>query len=93
MSDADIAAELITGRGSAEMFLLFQLRRLDVWPTGDLSVRSGYVSAWSIATPTPKALDALGEQFRPYRSVIALYTWKVAANPAAFADDAVPDTA
>ena len=40
------------GRWTAEMFLMFQLRRLDVWPTGDLGVRKGYGLAWGIPTPT-----------------------------------------
>jgi DNA-3-methyladenine glycosylase II len=66
------------GRWSAEMFLLFQLRRLDVWPTGDLVVRKGFGLAWDIPTPTPKQLDALGEPYRPYRSVVAWYCWRAA---------------
>ncbi len=66
------------GRWTAEMFLLFQLRRLDVWPTGDLGVRRGYGLAWGIPTPTPKQLEALGEPYRPYRSVLAWYCWRAA---------------
>jgi hypothetical protein len=61
MRSADIAAELTNVRGtgcwSAAMFLMFHLRRLDVWPTGYFSVRAGYAPAWGIAVPTPKALD------------------------------------
>lgn len=64
------------GRWSAQMFLIFQLRRLDVWPTGDLGVRKGYALAWQIETPTPKQLEALGEPYRPYRSVVAWYCWR-----------------
>ena len=45
-SDEEIVARLTTvkgiGKWSAEIFLMFQLRRLDVWPTGDLGVRKGY---------------------------------------------------
>jgi DNA-3-methyladenine glycosylase II len=81
-SNEEIVARLTTvrgiGRWSAEMFLLFQLRRLDVWPTGDLVVRKGFALAWNIPTPTPKQLDALGEPFRPYRSVVAWYCWRAA---------------
>jgi DNA-3-methyladenine glycosylase II len=57
------------------MFLMFQLLRLDVWPTGDLGVRKGYALAWGAPVPTPKQLDASGEAFRPYRSVAAWYCW------------------
>jgi DNA-3-methyladenine glycosylase II len=66
------------GRWTAEMFLIFQLRRLDVWPTGDLGVRRGYGLAWGIPTPTAKELEPLGEPYRPYRSVLAWYCWRAA---------------
>ncbi|MFC5138950.1 DNA-3-methyladenine glycosylase family protein [Actinomycetospora rhizophila] len=61
------------GRWTAEMFLLFQLSRLDVWPTGDLSIRKGYAAAWEVPVPTATELDVLGEAFRPYRAVAAWY--------------------
>jgi DNA-3-methyladenine glycosylase II len=64
------------GRWTAEMFLMFQLRRLDVWPTGDLGVRRGYGLAWDIPMPTPEVLEPLGDPFRPYRSVVAWYCWR-----------------
>lgn len=64
------------GRWSAQMFLIFQLRRLDVWPVGDLGVRKGYAMAWRIDVPTPKQLEVLGEPYRPYRSVVAWYCWR-----------------
>lgn len=79
-SDAEIAARLTSvrgiGRWTAEMFLMFQLRRLDVWPTGDLGVRRGYGLAWNIPTPTAKELDLLGEPYHPYRSIVAWYCWR-----------------
>ncbi len=82
LSDEDVVARLTTVRGigkwSAEMFMMFQLRRLDVWPTGDLAVRRGFGVAWDIATPTPKQLDVLGEPFRPYRTIVAWYCWRAA---------------
>jgi DNA-3-methyladenine glycosylase II len=64
------------GRWTAEMFLIFQLRRLDVWPTGDLGVRRGYGLAWQVPMPTARALEPLGDVFRPYRSVVAWYCWR-----------------
>jgi DNA-3-methyladenine glycosylase II len=66
------------GRWTAQMFLMFQLRRLDVWPVGDLGVRKGFGLAWGIPTPTPKQLEALGDPYRPYRSVVAWYCWRAA---------------
>jgi DNA-3-methyladenine glycosylase II len=81
-SDDEVVARLTTVRGigkwSAEMFLMFQLRRLDVWPTGDLGVRKGFGLAWGIPTPAAKQLDPLGDPFRPYRSVVAWYCWRAA---------------
>ncbi len=81
-SDAEVIARLSSVRGigawTAQMFLLFQLRRLDVWPTGDLGVRKGYGLAWGVPTPTAKQLEPLGDPYRPYRSILAWYCWRAA---------------
>jgi DNA-3-methyladenine glycosylase II len=81
-SDQEIIARLSTVRGigtwTAEMFLLFQLRRIDVWPVGDLGIRRGYGLAWQIPTPTARELEPLGDPYRPYRSVLAWYCWRAA---------------
>lgn len=81
MSDEDIIAALTTvrgiGRWTAEMYLMFELRRLDVWPVDDLGVRQGYGLAWRIdPAPSAKALAPLGDRFRPYRSIVARYCWE-----------------
>jgi 3-methyladenine DNA glycosylase/8-oxoguanine DNA glycosylase len=66
------------GPWTAQMFLLGTLGRLDVWPTGDYGVRAGFGRAWGMGeTPSPVALTALGEPFRPYRSLVAWYCWRV----------------
>jgi DNA-3-methyladenine glycosylase II len=79
-SDEEVIARLSTvrgiGRWTAQMFLLFQLRRLDVWPTGDLGVRRGYGLAWGVPMPSERELGPLGEPLRPYRSVAAWYCWR-----------------
>jgi DNA-3-methyladenine glycosylase II len=68
------------GRWTAEMYLMFQLRRPDVWPVDDLGVRQGYALAWELdPPPTPKQLEPLGERFRPYRSIVARYCWAAVA--------------
>ena len=91
--DAEVVARLSTVRGigkwTAEMFLMFQLRRLDVWPTGDLGVRKGFGLAWGIPTPTAKELDPLGDPYRPYRSVVAWYCWRAAELYQGAADSAL----
>jgi DNA-3-methyladenine glycosylase II len=80
LSDEEIVTQLSSvrgiGRWTAEMFLIFQMRRLDVWPTGDLGVRRGYGLAWGVPMPTPKQLEALGEPYHPYRSIVAWYCWR-----------------
>ena len=65
------------GRWTVEMFMIFQLGRLNIWPTGDLAVRRG----WDIVHKNseevqPKALDVLGEKLHPYRSVVAWYCYQ-----------------
>jgi 3-methyladenine DNA glycosylase/8-oxoguanine DNA glycosylase len=86
MSEADVVSTLIAVRGvgpwSAQMFLMHELARLDIWPIGDLGVRSGYARAYRLRSlPTPKELAVLGERFHPYRSVAAWYCWKAADDP------------
>ncbi len=83
LSDDELVERLVVvrgiGRWTAEMFLIFQLRRLDVWPVDDLGVRKGYARAYGLpAPPAPAVLAELGEPFRPYRSVAAWYCWRAA---------------
>jgi 3-methyladenine DNA glycosylase/8-oxoguanine DNA glycosylase len=82
--DEEVIAGLITvrgiGRWTAEMYLMFELRRLDVWPVDDLGVRQGYGVAWRLdPPPTAKELAPLGDRFRPYRSIVARYCWEAVA--------------
>ncbi|HEX2508300.1 MAG TPA: MGMT family protein, partial [Miltoncostaeaceae bacterium] len=55
LPDEEVIARLVTvrgiGRWTAEMYLMFELRRLDVWPVDDLGVRQGYGLAWGIEPP------------------------------------------
>lgn len=81
--DDEIVRHLVQVRGvgpwTAEMFLIFQLGRLDVWPVQDYGVRKGYALAYRRpALPASKDLARLGARFRPYRSVAAWYLWRVA---------------
>lgn len=81
LSNEEIITRLSVVRGigpwTAEMFLIFQLRRLDVWPVSDYGVRKGYALAYGLRElPTPKQLNVEGERFRPYRTVAAWYCWQ-----------------
>ncbi len=65
------------GPWTVDMFMMHQLGRLDIWPTGDLGVRRGWEKIYALtAEIEPKALDKKGEKFRPYRSVVAWYCWR-----------------
>lgn len=92
-SDEEVTRRLTTVRGigpwSADMFLMFQLRRLDVWPVGDFGVRKGYGLAWKVPMPTARELEPLGDRFRPYRTVVAWYCWRAAELYAGAADSAL----
>jgi DNA-3-methyladenine glycosylase II len=92
-SDEELIARLSTVRGigpwTAEMFLLFQLRRMDVWPTGDLGIRRGYGLAWKVPMPSARQLQPLGDPYRPYRSVLAWYCWRAAELYAGAAESAL----
>lgn len=67
------------GRWTAQMFLMFTLGRVDVWPTGDYGVRNGYMLAWGLpAHPTEAELAELGTPFEGARSLVAWYCWRAA---------------
>ena len=65
------------GPWTVDMFMIGQLGRLDIWPTGDLGVRRGWEKIYGAKEEIePKDLEKKGEKFRPYRSVVAWYCWR-----------------
>lgn len=78
LPDEAIIARLTAVKGigtwTAEMFLIFSLQRPDVWPIGDGGIQRA--AAQLYGATTPKALTALGERFRPFRSHAAWYLWR-----------------
>jgi DNA-3-methyladenine glycosylase II len=81
-TDEEIVAAITAIKGfgvwSAEMFLLFCLRRPDVFPVGDL----GIVKAMQILTgmkrrPKPRTMSRVAEAWRPHRSVASWYLWRL----------------
>jgi DNA-3-methyladenine glycosylase II len=65
------------GPWTVDMFMMHQLGRLDIWPTGDLGVRRGWEKIYALKEEIePKVLEKKGEKFRPYRSVVAWYCWR-----------------
>jgi DNA-3-methyladenine glycosylase II len=81
-SDDEVETRVRTVRGvgpwTAQVFMMFRLRRLDIWPTAHLGVRRGYGLAWGVPTPSERELQPLGEPYRPYRTVLTWYCWKAA---------------
>jgi DNA-3-methyladenine glycosylase II len=80
-SDAEIFEQLTSlwgiGPWTVDMFMMHQLGRLDIWPTGDLGVRRGYEKIYKLKEEiSPKELDKKGAKFAPYRSVVAWYCWR-----------------
>jgi DNA-3-methyladenine glycosylase II len=83
LTDDEIVHELVQvrgiGRWTAEMFLMFQLGRLDVWPVDDFGVRKGFALLHALPEPPgAKQLAPLGDPYRPHRSVAAWYCWRAA---------------
>jgi DNA-3-methyladenine glycosylase II len=84
VADDEIVARLSVVHGigpwTAEMFLIFQLRRPDVWPVDDFGVRKGFARIHGLPElPAPRVLTGEGDRFRPYRTVAALYCWRAVA--------------
>ena len=83
MHHDDIVAALVPirgiGRWTVEMMLMFRLGRPDVLPIDDLGVRKGAQRVDGLdAMPAPKALQARGESWGPYRTYASLYLWRIA---------------
>ncbi len=81
LADDEVVRRLCTVRGigpwTAEMFLIFQLNRPDVWPVGDLGVRAGFARIHGLSpVPAPVELAALGEKYAPWRTLAAWYCWR-----------------
>jgi DNA-3-methyladenine glycosylase II len=81
LPDAEVVARLTRVRGvgewTAHMYLIFELQRPDIWPTGDLGVRNGLGRVLGLAAaPTPKEMAWAGVGYRPWRSAVAWYCWR-----------------
>jgi DNA-3-methyladenine glycosylase II len=70
------------GPWTAQMFLIFTLNRLDVFPSGDLGVQKGFQQYFKLKElPTPKIMKQKAERWKPFRTVASLYFWKVVDGP------------
>jgi DNA-3-methyladenine glycosylase II len=81
MEDEAVIAELVDvrgiGRWTAEMFLIFNLRRPDVWPVDDIGLQKAVALHYLAGErPTPKILRQHGERHAPWRTVATWYLWR-----------------
>ncbi len=85
LRDEEIIAQLVAVKGigvwTAQMFLMFSLERIDVWPIDDYGIRKAIqVQFRKRALPKKKFMLSVGKRWAPYRSVAALYLWKSLEN-------------
>jgi DNA-3-methyladenine glycosylase II len=81
MADDEVVAHLTRvkgiGRWTAEMFMMFNLRRPDILPVDDLGVRMAVMKAYGMAAaPLPKELREFGERWKPHRTAASWYLWQ-----------------
>jgi len=81
MSDEEVIEDLVQvrgiGRWTAEMFLMFNLLRPDVFPLGDLGLQKGLQLAYHGGRKISlKTMQRRGESLRPWRSVATWYLWR-----------------
>ena len=82
LTDDQIIESLVSikgvGRWTAQMFLIFTLKRPDVFPEGDLGVRKGFQLFYNLEElPSSELILKRSEVWSPYRSFMARYFWKV----------------
>ncbi len=85
MPDEDVIDELVKvkgiGRWTAEMFLIFCLKRPDIMPLGDLGIRKAIKNLYNLPQiPNPDRILEISSPWKPYRSIAAWYLWKSLAN-------------
>ena len=81
MSDAEIISELTAVRGigvwTAEMFLIFNQLRPDIFPLDDIGLQKAVAQHYFAGVrPARRALADYGERWRPWRSVATWYLWR-----------------
>lgn len=87
--DDDAVIEHLTrvkgiGVWTAQMFLMFALRRPDVLPVADLGIRTAVKRAYGLAElPEPPELERLAAPWKPWTSVACWYLWRSLEGPAA----------
>lgn len=81
MSDDDVIGELVQVKGigvwTAQMYLMFSLGRLDVFPHDDLGIRSALKNLYGLADlPDKKTSHEIARPWRPYATIASWYCWR-----------------
>ena len=81
MSDEEIIQDLIQikgiGRWTAEMFLIFNLCRKDIFPLDDIGMIKGMCKIYNLNYPLSKdKVLKIGNRWKPYRSIATWYLWR-----------------
>ena len=81
LTDQEVIERLTQVKGigvwTAQMFLMFALRRHDILPTGDLGVRNAIRKAFNLSElPTPAEMEEIARNWRPWCSVASWYLWR-----------------
>jgi DNA-3-methyladenine glycosylase II len=80
-TDEQVIEELVQvkgiGRWTAQMFLIFSLGRLDVFPHDDLGVRAAIRNLFGLSDlPDKERSHEIASSWRPYASVAGWYCWR-----------------
>ena len=81
LPDEEVIAHLTQVKGigiwTAQMFLMFTLRRPDVLPTGDYGVQAAIKKHYrKRKLPKPKNMEKIARRWAPYRSIACWYLWR-----------------
>jgi len=85
LPDEEVAAQLTAikglGQWTADMFLMFHLRRPDILPVGDQGIRRAIQVEYRLRKlPDPKRMQKIARPWRPYRTLACLYLWSSLDN-------------
>lgn len=84
LSDEEVVIELTklkgVGRWTAEMILIFSLKRPDIFSVGDLGLRTAVSKLYNIDRENIKEIEKLSLKWSPYRSLAARYLWRSLNN-------------
>lgn len=81
MTDDEVVSHLTQVKGvgvwTAQMFLMFALRRRDVLPTGDLGIQNAMMRLYDLENkPTPQEMASIAEPWAPFRTMACWYLWR-----------------